>query len=93
MSISILLSPFVDDIIDLVIEEGIEVVTTGAGNPNKPQPERFHEAGITVIPVVPWHVWLNVLGKKSVQILSLKVWKPVDTLNEINNHDLGSSNL
>jgi len=47
-----LLSPFVDDIVDLVIEEGVKVVTTGAGNPSKYM-ERFHDAGITVIPVVP----------------------------------------
>ena len=30
-----LLSPFADDIVDLVIEEGVKVVTTGAGNPGK----------------------------------------------------------
>ena len=47
-----LLSPFVEDIVDLVIEEGVKVVTTGAGNPSKYM-ERFHAAGITVIPVVP----------------------------------------
>ncbi|WP_394404617.1 enoyl-[acyl-carrier-protein] reductase FabK [Streptococcus sp. 20-1249] len=47
-----LLSPFADDIVDLVIEEGVKVVTTGAGNPGK-YVERFHAAGITVIPVVP----------------------------------------
>lgn len=47
-----LLSPFVDDIVDLVIEEGVKVVTTGAGNPGKYM-ERLHDAGITVIPVVP----------------------------------------
>ena len=47
-----LLSQFVDEIVDLVIEEGVKVVTTGAGNPGKYM-ERFHEAGITVIPVVP----------------------------------------
>ena len=47
-----LLSPFVEDIVDLVIEEGVKVVTTGAGNPANTM-ERFHEAGITVIPVVP----------------------------------------
>jgi len=47
-----LLSPFADDIVDLVIEEGVKVVTTGAGNPSKYM-ERFHEAGITVIPVIP----------------------------------------
>ena len=47
-----LLSPFVDDIVDLVIEEGVKVVTTCAGNPSRYM-ARFHEAGITVIPVVP----------------------------------------
>ena len=47
-----LLSPFADDIVDLVIEEGVKVVTTGAGNPGKYM-DRFHEAGITVIPVIP----------------------------------------
>ncbi|MET3634757.1 enoyl-[acyl-carrier-protein] reductase FabK [Streptococcus porcorum] len=47
-----LLSPFVDDIVDLVIEVGVKVVTTGAGNPGKYM-QRFHDAGITVIPVVP----------------------------------------
>ena len=47
-----LLSPFADDIVDLVIEEGVKVVTTGAGNPGKYM-ERLHEAGITVIPVIP----------------------------------------
>ena len=47
-----LLSPFADDIVDLVFEEGVKVVTTGAGNPGKYM-ERFHEAGITVIPVIP----------------------------------------
>ena len=30
-----LLSPFVEDIVDLVCEEGIKVITTGAGDPGK----------------------------------------------------------
>ncbi|MDR0922635.1 MAG: enoyl-[acyl-carrier-protein] reductase FabK [Lactobacillales bacterium] len=47
-----LLSPFVEDIVDLVIEEGVKVVTTGAGNPSKYM-SRFKEANIKVIPVVP----------------------------------------
>lgn len=47
-----LLSPFADDIVDLVIEEGVKVVTTGAGNPGKYM-ERLHAVGIIVIPVVP----------------------------------------
>ena len=69
-----LLSPFVDDIVDLVIEEGVKVVTTGAGNPSKYM-ERFHEAGITVIPVVP-SVALAKRMEKSVRTLLLqKEWK------------------
>lgn len=47
-----LLSPFVDEIVDLVCEEGIKVVTTGAGNPAKYM-EKFGEHGINLIPVVP----------------------------------------
>ncbi|MGX7014067.1 enoyl-[acyl-carrier-protein] reductase FabK [Vagococcus silagei] len=46
-----LMSPFVDDIVDLVIEEKIRVITTGAGSPAKYM-ARFKEAGIIVIPVI-----------------------------------------
>ncbi|SMB93613.1 enoyl-[acyl-carrier protein] reductase II [Desulfonispora thiosulfatigenes DSM 11270] len=45
------ISPFVDDIIDLVIEENIKIITTGAGNPGK-YISRFKEAGIKVFPLV-----------------------------------------
>jgi enoyl-[acyl-carrier protein] reductase II len=47
-----LLSPFADDIIDLIIEEKIPVITTGAGNPAK-YVDRLKEVGIKIIPVVP----------------------------------------
>ena len=47
-----LMSPFADEVADVVIEEGIKVVTTGAGNPGKYMP-KWKEAGIKVIPVVP----------------------------------------
>ncbi len=47
-----LLSPFVEDIVDLVCKEGVKVVTTGAGNPSKYM-EKFKEHGISLIPVVP----------------------------------------
>lgn len=47
-----LLSPFVEDIVDLVCEEGVKVVTTGAGNPSKYM-DKFKEHGISLIPVVP----------------------------------------
>lgn len=47
-----LLSPFADDIVDLVIEERVPVVTTGAGNPGK-YIDRLKEAGTKIFPVVP----------------------------------------
>ena len=45
-------SPYIKDVIDCVIEEKVPIVTTGAGNP-APYMERFKEAGIKVIPVIP----------------------------------------
>ncbi len=47
-----LLSPFADEISDIVIEEGVKVVTTGAGNASKYM-KKWLEAGVIVIPVVP----------------------------------------
>ncbi len=47
-----LMSPHAEAISDMVIEEGIKVVTTGAGNPGIYM-EKWHNAGIKVIPVVP----------------------------------------
>ena len=46
-----LLSPFVDEVAQVVCEEKVEVVTTGAGNPSKHM-AAWKEAGIKVIPVV-----------------------------------------
>ncbi len=45
-------SPYIKDIIDLVVEEQVPVVTTGAGNP-APYMEKWINAGIKVIPVIP----------------------------------------
>ena len=47
-----LLSPFADEVVDAVCEEGVKVVTTGAGNPAK-YVEKFEEYGVCLIPVVP----------------------------------------
>ena len=47
-----LMSPFADEVADVVVEEGVKVVTTGAGNPGKYM-AKWNEAGIRVIPVVP----------------------------------------
>lgn len=46
-----LLSENADELSDIVIEEGVKVVTTGAGNPGK-YIEKWKKAGIRVIPVV-----------------------------------------
>jgi len=47
-----LLSPFVDEVMEVILEEKVEVITTGAGNPGK-YIQRLKERGIKVIPVVP----------------------------------------
>ena len=47
-----LMSPNADDLAQLVIDEGVAFVTTGAGNPGKYM-EGWKNAGIKVIPVVP----------------------------------------
>lgn len=46
-----LLSPHADEVAKVVVEEGVKVVTTGAGNPEK-YIEMWKNAGIRVIPVV-----------------------------------------
>ncbi len=45
----LLLSPFADDIVDPLSKKAL--LQQGAGNPGKYM-ERFHDAGIAVIPVV-----------------------------------------
>lgn len=47
-----LMSPFVAEVAQVVAEEKVQVVTTGAGNPGKFM-KLWNEAGIKVIPVVP----------------------------------------
>lgn len=42
----------VAEIVEVLIEEGVKVVTTGAGTP-KPYMPRLKEAGIKVVPVIP----------------------------------------
>ena len=46
-----LMNPCADDIAQVILDEGVQVVTTGAGNPGKYIPA-WKEAGIKVIPVV-----------------------------------------
>ncbi len=46
-----LLSTYVDEVVNLVLSEGVAVVTTGAGSPGKYM-EDFKQKGIKVIPVI-----------------------------------------
>jgi len=46
-----LMSPFVSDIVNTVVEEGVAVVTTGAGSPGK-HVAVMKDAGIKVVPVI-----------------------------------------
>ena len=47
-----LLSPYADDIVQLVCDEGVRLVTTGAGNPGKYM-DTLKAKGITVVPIAP----------------------------------------
>lgn len=47
-----LMNPCADEMARVIVEEGVRVVTTGAGNPGKYIPA-WKEAGVLVIPVVP----------------------------------------
>ena len=47
-----LLTPHIDELVAMVIEEGVDAVTTGAGNPAKYM-EALKAAGIKVLTVVP----------------------------------------
>ena len=46
-----LMHPQADEFAKIVVEEGVKIVTTGAGNPGKYM-AAWKAAGITVIPVV-----------------------------------------
>lgn len=46
-----LLNPNADEVAKIIVEEGVKVVTTGAGNPGK-YINMWKEAGVAVIPVV-----------------------------------------
>lgn len=46
-----LMSPYADQVAQVIVEEGIKAVTTGAGNPEKYM-EMWKKAGVKVMPVV-----------------------------------------
>lgn len=46
-----LMSPYADEVAKIIVEEGVQVVTTGAGSPEKYM-SMWKDAGVKVIPVV-----------------------------------------
>lgn len=45
-------NPEIDGIVDYICRSGVKIITTGAGNPTRFM-EKFKEAGVKVLPVVP----------------------------------------
>ena len=60
-----LLSRHIREVFDVIIEEGVQVVATGAGDPS-PFIEELHSHGILVIPVVPSVGLAKMMEKKGV---------------------------
>ena len=60
-----LMSPYAADIAQVILDEGVKVVTTGAGNPGQYIPA-WKEAGIKVIPVVAAAVLARRLSRYGV---------------------------
>ena len=60
-----LMNPYAAEIAQLILDEGVQVVTTGAGNPGQFIPA-WKEAGITVIPVVAAAVLAKRLSRYGV---------------------------
>ena len=63
-----LLSPFVEQIVEVICEEKVPIVTTGAGSPGKYM-KKFKETGVKVIPVVPSVAMAKMMVKDGVDAL------------------------
>ena len=63
-----LMSPYADDIAQIILEEDVKVVTTGAGNPGKYIPA-WKEKGIKVMPVVAAAVLAKRLDRYGVDAI------------------------
>lgn len=63
-----LLSPFADEVAQVIAEEGVKVVTTGAGNPAKYM-ELWKNAKVKVIPVVASVAMAKMLERSGVDAL------------------------
>lgn len=60
-----LMSRHIREVFDVILEEGVKVVATGAGDPS-PFLDELHAAGITVMPVVPSVSLAKMMERKGV---------------------------
>jgi len=78
-----LMSPHVDDVMQVIIEERVPVITTGAGNPGKYIPE-LKNVGTKVIPVVASVALAKRLEKAGVDALIAEGSEAGGHIGEIN---------
>jgi enoyl-[acyl-carrier protein] reductase II len=62
------LSPYIEEVVEVVLEERVAVITTGAGNPGRHLP-KLKEAGIKIIPVVSSVALARRLGRNGVDAI------------------------
>ena len=74
-----LLNPNAPEVAKVVVEEGVKIVTTGAGNPGKFM-EMWKQAGVTVIPVVASVAMAKMMERAGQMPWSQRGWSPADTL-------------
>ena len=72
-----LMNPEADQIAQVVVDEGVKVVTTGAGNPGKYM-AMWKEAGIKVIPVVASAALAKMMERAGRMQSLRKAWSPAD---------------
>ena len=70
-----LMNPCADEMAQIIIEEGVQVVTTGAGSPGKYIPA-WKEAGIKVLPVVAASILAKRLVNQGPTPSSPRAWSP-----------------
>lgn len=86
INISLATTPMRDKIVDAILEEGIDFVTLGAGDP-RPFIGRFKEAGIKVVCIIPntklakrveaageWRITARATMRATVSFRSARVW-------------------
>lgn len=85
-----LLSPYAEEVAHIVVEEGVKVVTTGAGNPGKYM-EMWKAAGIKVVPVVASVALAKMMEKAGADAVVAEGTESGWSYRIRDNHDTGSA--